>query len=136
MPAQQPALTVDAVVFDKRHRLLLIKRKHPPFAGFFALPGGFVDYGETTEAAARRELLEETGVTPKSLQLIGVYSKPLRDPRGHTVSVAYLMSVDEAQPQAADDAAAAEFIPEWQGLELAFDHAQIVADAWNLRNES
>lgn len=127
---KNPALTVDAVVFDRLGRLLLIKRANHPFAGQYALPGGFVDYGETVEAAARRELLEETGVTTSSLQLVGVYSDPKRDPRGHTVSVAFLMTVDTAKPEAGDDAAAAEFVTRWQDLKLAFDHNQIASDAW------
>ena len=126
---QQPKLTVDAVVFDKSGRLLLIKRKSPPFKGLFALPGGFVEVGETVEAAAARELLEETGVRAKVQRLVGIYSQPDRDPRGHVVAIAFLMKARVAKPAAGDDAVAAEFVADWRTKDLAFDHARIVADA-------
>jgi 8-oxo-dGTP diphosphatase len=126
---KQPKLTVDAVVFDSAGRLLLIKRKSPPFQGCYALPGGFVEYGETVEEAAHRELKEETGVTAKTQHLVGIYSQSNRDPRGHVVSVAFLMKVRSAKPKADDDAAAAEFVADWRAKRLAFDHAKIVADA-------
>jgi 8-oxo-dGTP diphosphatase len=116
-------------VFDSAGRLLLIKRKSPPFQGCYALPGGFVEYGETVEEAARRELKEETGVTAKTQHLVGIYSQSNRDPRGHVVSVAFLMKVRSAKPKADDDAAAAEFVADWRAKRLAFDHAKIVADA-------
>jgi len=125
----KPAITVDCVVFDDRDRLLLIRRRNPPFAGQFALPGGFVDYGETTEAAARRELHEETGLTARDLRLISVYSDPKRDPRGHTISIAYLVATAEGVPMAGDDAAEAQFRADWRELDLAFDHNVIVRDA-------
>lgn len=125
----QPKLTVDAVVFDRAGRLLLIKRKSPPFKGCYALPGGFVEHGETVEEAARRELKEETGVTVESQRLVGVYSDPGRDPRGQVVSIAFLMKARAARPTAGDDAAAAEFVADWRSKPLAFDHAKIVADA-------
>src|SRR5690606_7419628 len=89
---QTPALTTDCVVFDESGRVLLIRRKFPPFEGGFALPGGFVDVGETVEDACRRELKEETGLEAGDLTLIGVYSDPTRDPRGHTCSVAFIGS--------------------------------------------
>jgi 8-oxo-dGTP diphosphatase len=133
MPKQTPNVTVDCVVFDDRDCLLLIRRRHPPFAGQFALPGGFVDYGETTEAAARRELLEETGLRAKELRLIGVYSDPARDPRGHTISIAYLAMIDDGEPIAGDDAAEAEFRADWRELDLAFDHIEIARDADRMR---
>lgn len=121
---KQPSLTVDCVVFDNAGRLLLIERKHPPFQGQYALPGGFVDYDETTEQAAARELFEETGLVAKKLTLIGVYSDPHRDPRKHVISIAYLVSVIHYNPQAGDDAAKAEFLELYSGL--AFDHDDIV----------
>jgi 8-oxo-dGTP diphosphatase len=132
----RPALTADAVVFRPKgedHEVLLIRRKHPPFEGQWAIPGGFLDEGETLEACAVRELAEETGVRGVRLSLIGVFSKPGRDPRGWTVSAAFagLTSADVGA-KAADDAAEVG----WYGLnalpELAFDHADILeqAQAW------
>ncbi len=129
---QSPSLTVDCVVFDKNDRLLLIRRAHEPFTNCYALPGGFVDLGETVEAAALRELKEETGVDGCLVRLIGVYSDPTRDPRGHMVSVAFLVDADGAIARAGDDAAAAAFMAEWRHLSYAFDHAQIIADARKL----
>ena len=128
-----PALTTDCVVFDARGRVLLIRRKHEPFRGGYALPGGFVDVGETVEHACRRELMEETGLEVGALRLIGVYSDPGRDPRGHTCSVAYLGGVDRADVRAGDDAAAAEWVADWRSQTIAFDHAKILADAEALR---
>jgi 8-oxo-dGTP diphosphatase len=129
MDIKQPRLAVDCVVFDRSDRLLLIRRKNPPFQGQYALPGGFVDYGETTEQAAARELLEETGLHAVTLKLIGVYSDPNRDPRGHTISIAYLVTADDRAPTAGDDAAHAEFVADWREQALAFDHNKIVDDA-------
>ena len=124
-----PVLTVDCVAVDGDGRLLLIKRKNPPYAGKYALPGGFVDIGETVEDACRRELMEETAIKAGRLELIGVYSNPLRDPRGHTCSVAFLARLARGRPKAGDDAAGAEWVRHWSRLDLAFDHARIVADA-------
>src|SRR3954468_11440893 len=132
MDKDRPWVAADCVVFDRRDRLLLIRRKNAPFQGQYALPGGFVELGETTENAARRELQEETGVMAQSLILIGVYSDPQRDPRHHCISIAYLTLVREAQATAGDDAAEAEFVEDWQTLSLAFDHNRIVQDALKL----
>ncbi len=129
MTPRNPAIAVDCVVFDPDGRLLLIRRKNPPFQGQYALPGGYVDYGEATERAAARELAEETGLAAKRVKLIGVYSDPQRDPRGHVVSVAYRVDTKGHAPRAGDDAAAAEFVAGWEDLDLAFDHRSIVADA-------
>jgi 8-oxo-dGTP diphosphatase len=125
-----PHLTADCVVCDQAGRIILIRRKNDPFKGAYALPGGFVDIGETVEAACRREVLEEAGVAVSELQLVGVYSDPGRDPRGHTVSVAYLARLPDApKPKAGSDAEAAEWVKHWRDLDLAFDHAKIIADA-------
>ena len=125
-----PSLTADCVVLDAQGRVLLIKRKHPPYAGCYALPGGFVDIGETVEDACRRELMEETNVKAGKLTLVGVYSDPKRDPRGHTTSVVFLTRVRRANAKAGDDAAATEWVKRWRGLRLAFDHAKILSDAF------
>ncbi len=127
-----PALTTDCVVFDERGYVLLIRRGNEPFKGSYALPGGFVDVGERVEDGCRRELSEETGLHVGELRLIGVYSDPGRDPRGHTCSVAYLARVGRAEVTAGDDAAAAEWVADWRREKLAFDHAQIIADAEKL----
>lgn len=127
-----PALTTDCVVRDAAGRVLLIRRKNPPFQGCYALPGGFVEVGETVEDACRRELKEETGIGVRALRLIGVYSKPKRDPRGPTCSIAFLARIERTEPIADDDAAAAEWVVDWRALQLAFDHAQILADAERL----
>ena len=129
MKTKHPSLAVDCVVFDPGGRLLLVRRRHPPFEGQHALPGGYVEYGETTESAAARELAGETGLIAVNLSLVGVYSDPHRDPRGHMVSIAYRIDVAGHDPRAGDDAVDAEFVANWQGLNLAFDHRKIVDDA-------
>ncbi|MBM4069920.1 MAG: NUDIX hydrolase [Planctomycetes bacterium] len=126
----RPAVTVDIVVLtsDVRPRVLLIRRKHAPFAGMWAIPGGFVDMDESLADAARRELREETGVAGKRLEQLGTFGAPGRDPRGRTISVVYLTRVDadQVQPRAADDAEEAA----WHDLarlpRLAFDHRDIL----------
>src|SRR5258706_15962556 len=133
MDKDRPWVAADCVVFDHRDRLLLIRRKNVPFKGQYALPGGFIELGETTESAARRELQEETGVTAGSLRLIGVYSDPNRDPRHHCISIAYLTLVHDEKGTAGDDAASAEFVENWHNLALAFDHNEILQDALKLR---
>ncbi|HEV2316648.1 MAG TPA: NUDIX hydrolase [Thermoplasmata archaeon] len=122
-----PKLTADAF-WVARGRLLLVQRGHPPFRGNWALPGGFVEAGETTEHAVERELWEETGLRAKAVGLVGVYSDPKRDPRGPTVTVAYRMRGRPTVPRAGDDADSAKWIPLERLPILAFDHAKIVAD--------
>lgn len=129
-----PSLTADCVVFDRIGRLLLIRRAKAPFKGSYALPGGFVDYGEPVEKAALRELKEETGVEGKIIKLVGVYSDPKRDPRGHTVSTAFLVRPRSTKVMGGDDASEAAFVADWRDVKLAFDHAKIVADALKLRS--
>jgi 8-oxo-dGTP diphosphatase len=116
-------------VIDGKGRLLLIRRGHPPFKGQYALPGGFAEVGETIEQTCRRELLEETAIKAGRLELLGVYSDPKRDPRGHTCSVVFMTRVARATPRAGDDAAVAEWVENWWKLDLAFDHNKIVRDA-------
>ncbi len=136
MPTPQtPLLAADGVVFDAKGRVLLVRRKYPPFQGHYALPGGFVEIGETVEDACRRELLEETGIKAGALRLVGVYSDPKRDPRGHICSVVFLASAPHAEPRAGDDAAAAEWVADWSHVALAFDHAKILADAVRLAHK-
>lgn len=132
MRPRTPLLTTDAVIVDDSGALLLIRRRNAPYKGQLALPGGFVDIGETVEAACRREVLEETGVKIGRLVLVGVYSEPDRDPRGHTCSVAYMARVRGRKAVAGDDAAAVEWSLKWRAKDLAFDHARIVRDALRL----
>lgn len=122
-------VTVDGVIIHEGN-ILLIKRGKEPYINFWALPGGFVEYGETTEEAVIREVKEETGLSCAIVGLVGVYSAPDRDPRGHTISVAYLMRVEQGQVKAGDDAAGAAWIDIREiPQEIAFDHFKIIEDA-------
>lgn len=127
MNIKTPLLTVDILIRQGQpRRVLLIRRKNPPHG--WALPGGFVDVGETVETAAAREALEETSLVVRDLRLLGVYSDPARDPRGHTVSVVYIADADGAAV-AADDAGEALFFDlDELPTPLAFDHARILDD--------
>jgi len=107
----------------------LIKRKHQPFKGQWALPGGFVEYGETTEDAVIREMFEETGLKTKIRHLVGVYSDPHRDTRGHTVSVVYSLEICNGEMKSGNDAADVDFFDVNELPSLSFDHAQIIKDA-------
>jgi 8-oxo-dGTP diphosphatase len=130
-----PSLVVDAVV-EKDGSVLLIKRKNPPYKEKWALPGGFVEYGEKVEDALKREMLEEAGITIEITGLLGVYSDPSRDPRGHVVSVCYTATTT-GDAKAGSDAADACFV----SLEdidmdnLAFDHSRIINDYIKLRKK-
>jgi len=128
---RQPRLTVDVIVEAGKDRLVLIRRKNPPPG--WALPGGFVDAGETVEQAAVRETLEETSLRVELVRQFHVYSDPARDPRGHTVSVVFIGRA-QGEPRAADDAAEARTFPvDALPQELAFDHGRILADYLNRR---
>jgi 8-oxo-dGTP diphosphatase len=122
-----PLLTVDVVIelLDAPGQIVLIERRHPPLG--WALPGGFVDVGETVEHAAVREAREETGLSVTLVALLGVYSEPSRDPRGHTVSIVYVGRA-HGQPQGGDDARTAQAWDPHAPPPLAFDHDRIVAD--------
>lgn len=126
----RPAVTVDIVIVTRedRPRLLLIRRKHEPFSGMWAIPGGFVEMDESLEHAACRELHEETGVKAGRLEQLATFGAPDRDPRGRTISVVYLAQVDpgKLRPRAADDAAAVGWHPLDRLPPLAFDHREIL----------
>jgi 8-oxo-dGTP diphosphatase len=130
MPAPvTPPIAADTIIelIDRPGRpIVLIERKNPPPG--WAIPGGFVDVGESVEQAARREAQEETALDVTLVALVGVYSEPTRDPRGHTVSVVYLCEA-RGMPRAQDDAAAVGiFSPDRLPANLAFDHDRILAD--------
>ena len=128
----RPMLTVDvaALTGGSAPRVLLVQRAHPPFAGEWALPGGFVDEGERVAHAAARELAEETGLRLGSLSLLGVYDTPGRDPRGWTVSVTYIAKLPTQTPvTGGDDAREARWFGADTLPKLAFDHATIIGDA-------
>ncbi len=122
-----PLLTVDAVIIFEG-KFVLVRRKNPPCEGHFALPGGFVEVGETVETAAAREAKEETGLDIKIVKLLGVYSDPLRDPRGHTVSVCFLAK-GRGNLKAGSDAKDTGLFSLNEIPELAFDHNKIIEDA-------
>ncbi len=131
-------MTADCVVITKEEdaKVLLIQRRDNPYKGCWAFPGGFMEIDETTEQCAIRELEEETGLKLNKLHQIGAYSKVDRDPRGRTITVAYLIIIDEPLPVTGlDDAANAK----WWSLaslpQLAFDHDEILTDAISIYKE-
>jgi 8-oxo-dGTP diphosphatase len=129
-----PALTVDTIIEltdQPQHPIVLIERKYEPFG--YALPGGFVDIGETVEQAAIREAMEEVSLDVHLTKLLGCYSEPSRDPRGHTVSLVYIAQAS-GTPQAQDDAkTAGVFMLDQLPAKFAFDHAKIIDDYIRLR---
>jgi len=134
MVRKSPVLTVDVIIVRKDGSIILVKRMNPPFKGDWALPGGFVEYGETIEAAAAREAKEETGVDIELSKIVGVYSAPGRDPRGHTVSICYLAREVGGELRADTDAKEARgFHPSSLPKRLAFDHEKMLIDA-EIRN--
>ncbi|MDP2766382.1 MAG: NUDIX hydrolase [Candidatus Methanoperedens sp.] len=122
-----PLLTVDALIIYEG-KIVLIKRKNPPFEDRFALPGGFVEVGETVEEAVVREAKEETGLDIGLIKLQGVYSDPSRDPRGHTVSICYLAK-GRGKLKAGSDAKDIRLFDLYEIPELAFDHNKIIENA-------
>ncbi len=128
---KKPNLAVDAVIV-KDKKVLLVKRKYPAFKGRWALPGGFVDYGETVEKAVVREAREETGLNVEIEELLGVYSEPNRDPRGHTVSVVFLCAVKNGKTRSkTNETLGCRFFSqkELSRIKIAFDHRKIIRDA-------
>lgn len=125
-------VTVDIVVFGKDNQndywVLLIQRKHEPFKGSWAIPGGFVDQGEDLETAARRELMEETCIEVDELQQLHAFGDPHRDPRKRIVSIAHycVINKQDVSPQAADDAASVRWFRIKDLPSMAFDHEKIL----------
>ncbi len=135
MSHRNPTPTVDIIIelIDRPHRpIVLIERLNPPLG--WAIPGGFVDYGESVETAAQREAQEETGLTVDLVDQFYVYSDPHRDPRQHTLSVVFLATAT-GNPQAGDDAKHLELFEPWRiPTNLCFDHDRILRDYLNYRN--
>ena len=133
-----PLVAVDAVIKFKKTSIVLIRRKNPPFVGELALPGGFVEVGESTEDACIREAYEETNINIKIIKLIGVFSIPKRDPRSHVISISYLCEpiTDSENPMAKDDAQSLEIVnlSEILSLKLAFDHKDIINASGIIKN--
>ncbi|UZR30705.1 NUDIX hydrolase [Methylococcus mesophilus] len=131
-----PSLAADAIIelTDRPGRpIVLIERRFPPLG--WAIPGGFVDVGETVERAAIREALEETGLAVRLTALLGLYSDPARDPRGHTVTAVYVAEAI-GNPQAADDAKTCRIVSlDELPSPLVFDHAQVLADFRRFREQ-
>ncbi|OED30760.1 NUDIX hydrolase [Methanosphaera sp. WGK6] len=127
---RNPALTVDVIII-KNNETVLIKRLNNPYKDYWALPGGFVEYGEKVEDAAIRETKEETGLDVELDELVGVYSDPERDPRGHTVTVAFKAYIIGNQLKSSSDAKDAKYfkINNLKEMDFAFDHRDILSDA-------
>ncbi|MFQ6072864.1 MAG: NUDIX domain-containing protein [Methanosarcinales archaeon] len=119
-------LTVDAIIIYN-NKIALIKRKNPPYKGQYAIPGGFVEIGETVEDAVKREAKEETGLDVEILKLVGVYSNPDRDPRGHTVSICYLC-MGTGEIKAGSDADDIKLFSLSDIPKLSFDHNKMIED--------
>lgn len=138
MEFKNPGLTADIIV-ERENKILLIKRKHPPCQGYWALPGGFLEYGkETIEETGKRELYEETGlvVELKDLELLGIASEPKRDPRGHIVSPYFFAKKTNGELKAGDDAENAKWFYLDNLPPLAFDHAETIEKykIWRIKN--
>jgi mutator protein MutT len=125
---RNPPLTVD-VIIEVEGKLLVIRRNSDTFNGYLAFPGGYVDYGETVENAVIREAKEELHIDVKPMEILGVYSDPDRDPRGHVVSIVFVCEY-KGEPKAGDDASSYEWIPldTINQEKLAFDHGKIIED--------
>ncbi|MGC1524753.1 MAG: NUDIX hydrolase [Phormidesmis sp.] len=135
MAYRNPAPTVDLVIemVDQPHRpIVLIERLNVPYG--WALPGGFVDYGESVETAAIREAQEETSLNVRLIEQFGVYSDPKRDERKHTLSIVFIATAT-GQPMAQDDAKSLAVVNFWEvPRDLCFDHDQILHDYWQYRH--
>ncbi len=130
-PFKNPTPTVD-IIIEIHHGVVLVERKNPPYG--WALPGGFVDYGESYEDAAVREALEETNLAVKLARQFHTYSDPGRDPRQHTASTVFIASAS-GEPKGGDDALQAKIFTREELPELVFDHAKILADYFADRDE-
>jgi 8-oxo-dGTP diphosphatase len=126
---RNPTPTVD-IILQRDSKILMVRRKKDPFKGQLALPGGFINEGETAEEAARREAIEETSLEVEPIEILGVYSDPKRDPRKHIMSTVFVGIIIGGSDKAGDDAESIEWVElgNIEKQEIAFDHAQILRD--------
>lgn len=131
---RNPAPTADVIIYDPTRGIVLVERRNPPLG--YALPGGFMDVGESIEHTAVREAREETGLDVELMSLLGVYSAPGRDPRRHTITTVFLARASNSSAlNAGDDAAGAAWFPLDALPELVFDHGLIVRHFCDVLNE-
>ena len=130
---KKPSVTVDIFIHNKNKEFILIKRKNNPFKDSWALPGGFVDYGESLEDAAIREAKEETNIDINIIKQFKVYSSPSRDPRGHTITLVFIATGDMSSMFADDDAKDINVFSfnDLEDIDLAFDHKIILTEIFN-----
>lgn len=138
---RNPTPTIDAIIHNHKNQILLVKRRNDPFKDHLSLPGGFVNLGEKVEDALKREVKEETSLSVEPLEILGVYSEPNRDPRGHIMSVVFIcLKVDDLNGKAGDDAREMQWINlnEFENHDLAFDHKKILQDyvKWRQHNST
>ena len=133
---KNPIPTVDAII-QKSNSILLVKRSKDPYKNQFALPGGFVNEGETIEEAIKREVYEETSLEVHPIDILGVYSDPKRDPRGHIMTVVFIVLIIRGNPSAGDDAKEISWIPieKISDIKIAFDHKLIIHDYLRWKKE-
>lgn len=133
-PPKTPLLTTDAIILDENDDIVLIKRKNNPYQNHWAIPGGFVEIGESVEESCVREAKEETSLDVEIVSLVGVYSRPNRDPRGHTVTIVFLTKPVSGELRADTDAKEVKKvnISDIKDIDLAFDHNEIMDDAIKL----
>jgi len=133
---KNPIPTVDAIIQNSTS-ILLVKRSKDPFKNQFALPGGFVNEGETIEEAIKREVYEETSLEVHPIDILGVYSDPKRDPRGHMMTVVFIVLIIRGNPMAGDDAKEISWIPieKINDIQIAFDHKLIIHDFLQWKKE-
>jgi 8-oxo-dGTP diphosphatase len=133
---RNPVPTIDIIIQEKSNNddnnsistVLLVKRKKDPFKDYFALPGGFIDVGERVEDAVRREAKEELSIEVEPIDILGVYSDPNRDPRGHIMSITFIARIINGEAKAGDDASEIKMVKvdDIDKVKLAFDHSQIL----------
>ena len=128
-----PSVTTDIFIFDDDFNFILIKRKNDPYKNYWALPGGFVEYGESVENAAVREAKEETNIDVELKELVNIYSEPNRDPRGHTITIAYIAKGNINNRKADSDAKEIGIFSfeKLSEINIAFDHDKIIKDCLN-----